>query len=198
MTEPGKDRLPVNIGSGMEVDKTRNCMTCKLGYNTLQMINRLLANGVSYREITATLVQEQHEGRIRKAPSYHSVVNHCKNHTRYKEKVIREALDRRAAQSKMDMDSDAMSILTTMGIIEVVAKKGFQGMVEGQTTPTINETIQATKLLREWEKDADQDVDVAKMQHQMNSILQAVREIVPEEFWTPMMDRAEALLNAGS
>lgn len=183
---------------GMELAKRTpsvgKCLVCQLPYNIKGMVNRLAVNGSSYTEMARTLADLEREGVIKVSPSYASVRNHCQKHIKHNDIMVREILDRRAMQAKLDETEDVRNILTSGAVYEVAMNKGFQALIEGSIDKmTMKDVLEAAKLHEQFQAKYDGTEDVQKMALQMQFILKAIKQIVPAEYHAAIGERADKL-----
>jgi len=172
---------------------SRNCQVCKLGYEMVAMVSRMLINGASYADVARELQLYESTGAITRAPAYAAIRRHCQNHLVFKDEAIRRHLERRAIQDGIDLENAVDGILRPIAVAEVTMAKGFSNIIEDRATPTVKETLDAAKLVHEFERSAATSTDAAEAIAQVNLILQAVREVVPPELWTKITGRLQEL-----
>lgn len=176
---------------------TGRCLVCKSGYDITAMVNRLLVNGLTPSDIFRIL-SDMPAGTFPKnrVPSENSVRNHRDNHLPIKNAAYVKLLNKRAAERGLDIEAGADSILTTIGMAEVIAQTGFADIIEGKTKPNVKETIEAIKLVDQFEKEATTSFDAVAAMSQMQKVMEAIRKIVPEEMMEAIYNELQNTENA--
>jgi hypothetical protein len=140
----------------------------------------MLLNGAPFSEVYATLISWPVETFPKnRVPSITSIKNHANRHLPVKDAAVRKLLEKRAAEHQMDVENGAESILTGIGMLDVIAQKGFSAILEGKNEPTVKETLEAIKLVDTFDKAATDTFDAAAALAQVQRILVAVQKIVP-------------------
>ena len=76
-----------------------------------------------------------------------------------------------------------MSLMTPLAFLETVMVKGYQTLVDEDTTVSYRDGMEAAlKLAQELRKDAG-DYDKVHMMAQMGGIIEVVRTFIPAERW---------------
>jgi hypothetical protein len=162
---------------------SQNCHVCRAGYEITGSVNRMLLNGAPFSEVYATLISWPVETFPKnRVPSITSIKNHANRHLPVKDAAVRKLLEKRAAERQMDIENGAESILTGIGILEIIAQKGFSAIIEGKNQVSVKETIEAVKLIDSFDKEATDTFDSVAAMAQVHRILAAVQKIVPAQY----------------
>jgi hypothetical protein len=183
------------VGSSLikKVKGHGNCGICRLGYPIRTLVTRMAINGMSYADITRQLQDMAESRAIPSAPSYSSVVNHCHKHLPYKDEAVRRYLERRAAEEGIDFEEGVDSILRPISVAEIAMRKGHELIVTEQIQPTVKETLEAAKFVQDFERESADHTSAAEAMAQVNMIMRAVKDVVPQELWNAIVDRLEEL-----
>lgn len=119
------------------------------------------------------------------------IENHKYSHLPTKALLARKLAEQNAQRAKID--DHVENLLTAKTVFELIAQKGWDGLVEGSLTPNLSETMSAVKELERIDKDTDQELSKQEMLSQVNLFLQAIKEVCPNEMWEAIRDRVQEL-----
>lgn len=191
MTPRSDDLLSDKIdGDVYQYRREYRCRVCSSD-NFRELIDSLLVAGYSYAYILEKIEPLQQDVSDNRKVTYWSIRNHQKRHLPFDKLAVREIIERRASDKGHAILEGKTNLLSAEAVYELIAKKGFQAIAAGQMHPDVTETMKAASLLDKLEKDASDSIDRQRMLVQLNAIINAVREVVPEDMWQQIVDRVE-------
>jgi len=182
-------------GQVYEYKKVAKCKVCSAPDEVRKLVDTLLLYPKSYRETLefARPLEDALGIEEKERVSYDSIRTHQKRHLPLDKKAVREIIERRAADKGRSVLETKDSLLTLEGLLEVIVTKGFDQIVKGTVTPTLNQTMYAAQALEKLEKSENQQFRPEALIAQLNTIVQAMREVLPPEMRQAVLDRIDEL-----
>ena len=190
MRSDGERSLP-------EYRKESRCRVCSAsdrdvpnGGVVRTLIDELLMVPKTYAAIVRTIdpLMESWPEDIR--ISKDSIMRHAKRHLAWEQTAMRQIAERRADKSgRVQKASGRM--LTAATVYEVIQQRGFDQVTSGELNPTVKDMLSATAALTEIERDADGQVSAAHLLAQLDTVIQVIREFIPEDLWPQVLRRLE-------
>lgn len=162
--------------------KDARCKVCQSTHR--EVIDRLLASAVSYSEI------ERLTGVPRR-----SISNHKDRHLGWEDAGIRKIIEREAEAAQRNYDEGVERVVTKASYLEVGLQKAFDQLVNGQMEIPVGEAVKLIELKHKLEQQT-QIAAVDEINFQFSSFMQAVKEIVPREFWEAIVGRTKEIARA--
>lgn len=185
----GKDLLPVELdGRSYEFKYEPRCRVCNAGEQFVEMVNRMLVDGMTYSDIHRLSVAA--DGRPRKV-TYDSIRTHAIYHMPMKAAAVRKILEERAKRTQKNFIEGTQNILDEVVYSEVMMKKAFQRLTQDEVSVTPMEGLAAAKALREFISDEEGALDAAAAVSQLNKIINAVKQVVPVAMWQEIVQLLE-------
>lgn len=184
-----------------ELGQNRKDVSCRVCMDeaTRTMVNRMLANMMPYSEILKAVDLSINPLRAKnKKVSYKSVYRHAKTHFNIQEPakgVYRDMMEKRAAeyaeqQREIGIDGVA-KLVNAFGFLDVVAHKGYETLVDENTRVPVQQGMDAVIKLHEMTKLTTREQENAELKQQLALIQNAVKEVVPQEYWAEIIARIE-------
>jgi hypothetical protein len=194
MTPTTADLLSEEIDGELFLYKrSSQCKICTTSDELKNIIDTLLLFPKSYKEVLNAIQPLQDklgiEGKDR--INYENIRNHQKNHLPFEKRAVRDVVERRAREKNISILDANERLLTAEALYEVIVAKGFQELVSGDSVPTINQTIHAMEILRSIEKDDDKDYRPEELIRQLDVILTAIRDVLPNDMKEALFRRIE-------
>src|SRR5207244_5197191 len=82
-------------------------------------------------------------------------------------------------------------MLTAATVYEVIQQRGFDQVLSGELNPTVKDMLSATAALAEIERNTDGQFSPAYLLSQLNTVIQVIREFIPEDLWPQVLERLE-------
>lgn len=179
-----QDRLP-----------ERRCRVCN-DPESRQRVNRLLAYGMKIAEIE-DLVGDLNEKRGKNNQiTYHSIRNHAERHFNVQSPAsaaYRRILERRKGQVADEFGEAAGNLLTGMAYLDIVAQKGFEHLIDEDTTVDYEIGLKAQLKLEELQRDGAVEEQIAQMRRDVSILQQAVKDVVPPALMSEIVSRIDEL-----
>jgi hypothetical protein len=173
--------------------RSSQCKICTTSDELKNIIDTLLLFPKSYKEVLNAIQPLQDrlgiDGKDR--INYENIRNHQKNHLPFEKRAVRDVVERRAREKNISILDANERLLTAEALYEVIVAKGFQELVSGDSVPTINQTIHAMEILRSIEKDDDKDYRPEELIRQLDVILTAIRDVLPNDMKEALFRRIE-------
>ena len=164
------------------------CRVCR-DDDVRDQVNSLLAKGLSFAAIARALPPTD-EGvsvdSIRRHAERHFPVQHTAGTT------YREILERRAREQQLDLEDGVRTALTPLAYFEVVMQRAFENLVEHNADVSIQAGLSAAAHLQQAAAGSSDGMEIARIMVQMDQVIRAVRETVPEELSPAIVERLEA------
>jgi hypothetical protein len=182
----------------------RRCRICN-NPEARELVNRCLSHLMSV-QATVDSCRALNAQRPKNAQiTYDAVRWHATHHFNVQEPARaswRNIMERRKvkhAQSDADMMADGVeSLLTIFGYLEVLGQKGFQNLISDETIVSPIEGANALLRLHELTKKGGTEAEMLALRREVGVLQQAVREVVPEEYWAAIRERIEEVYTGRS
>jgi hypothetical protein len=122
--------------------------------------------------------------------SRYSLTRHARNHLQWERASARRIAERNAERAgKVEEASERM--LVTQAVLEAIQTRGFEAIISGEVTPSVRDTLSASRTLRQIELEAGGRHTAAEALAKLDRVIQVIREEVPEERWESILARLE-------
>lgn len=167
------------------------CAVCNAGEEIVNFVNRTIVGGATYAEAHSALAAIN-EARVTNGQAeigYQSVLRHGRDHLPARSAAVREIVERRARAAQLDVEEGTANIITTAAYAEAMMTKAFQDM---ELIPvTANEGLAAAKFLTQLMAAERGNVGVEAAFAELGYIIEAVKEIVPQQYWGAITARID-------
>ena len=102
-------------------------------------------------------------------------------------------MERRAKANGVDFVEGVATAITPMAFYETVMVKGYETLVDSDTTVDVNTGMVAAGRLQSLMDSRDYDHELLVMKVQMAQICDAVKSTVPQEMWGDIIEKLEEL-----
>jgi hypothetical protein len=145
----------------LEYIKAERCRICGLDRSDLphsthvrRVIDRELMSNATYRGAIDAAEPFIAGWPPDQRPTYAAVRNHAKRHLNRDQALMRQLMETHAVNTGIDIEESEGPILTPGGVLAVIAQKGYEQVRDGDATPTIGDTIAASRALIAIDRDA--------------------------------------------
>ena len=178
---------------------SHRCRVCQ-DPESRSRVNRLLAYGMRPGEIEE-LVADLNERRSKNNRiTYWSILRHSERHFNVQAPVgaaYRRILERRKSQVGDEFGLAAGSLLTGMAYLDIVARKGFENLLDEGTVVDYETGLKAQLRLEEMQREGAIEQQVAEMRRDVSIIQQAVKDVVPPSVMSEIIARIDELKGTG-
>lgn len=170
------------------------CRVCK-DDDIRRSVNKMLAFGMSYRDILEALKPVNSTRAKNSKISYDSIYTHRTKHFILQDAaagVLRHIMEKEAEAHNLDYIRGVGSQLTVFSYLKSLEAKGYANLTDAATKITPELGMQASLKYHELTKE-DADVQaVAKLYSDFNTLLTAVKEVVAPEDWAAIITKVES------
>ena len=162
------------------------CRVCR-DDETRETVNSMLAQGLSFAAIARSVSggdEAVSEDSVRRHADRHFPVQHVAGAT------YREILERRAREQQLNLDDGVRTALTPLAYLEAVMQRAFENLVDGNAEVSIQAGLSAAAHLQEAAASLD-GMEIARIMVQMDQVINAVRDTVPEDMWPEIVERLQ-------
>jgi hypothetical protein len=149
-------------------------------------VNDLLATGTSYAMVLRALGDDNATLEQPDRVTIDSIRNHANRHfpvQHVARATYREILERRAKENNVDFIEGVATAITPLAVLETIMVKGYQTLVDEQTTVSYRDGMEAALKLAEELRKGEGEYDRAHMMAEMGRIIEVVRTFIPAERW---------------
>ena len=149
-------------------------------------VNDLLATGASYAMVLRALGDDNAQLEQRDRVTIDSIRNHANRHFPVQQvarATYREILERRAKENSIDFIEGVSTAITPLALLETIMVKGYQTLVDEDTTVSYRDAMEAALKLNEITRKDEDAMDRARMLADMGRIIDVVRTFIPSERW---------------
>jgi hypothetical protein len=190
-TPDRQELLPVELnGRNYDLIFDPRCRVCRLGSDGVLLVNRMLTEGFTYSDIA----KQVRNVNIPNGPhrlTTAQIQDHWEKHLPAKNAAVRTIIEARAAQMQEDFVEGTQNLLSPYVYAKVMMDRAYYDMVDNNMPISPKEGIEAAKLLHQFEKEEANSSDMAEAMAQLNRIIGAVRDIVPAEMFSKIIDRVQ-------
>lgn len=159
---------------------------------TRVLVNKLLAHGLTFATILTILEPVNKTRKKNNKINRNSLYNHQSNHFNVQEParaVYRTILQKRAKESEIDFVKGIGHAVDFYSYLETVMVKGYAQLTSELDNVTVEMGMTAAMKLHEMTKKDAGVQQAAEQQYQMNKIISAVKEVVPEQYFSAILAR---------
>lgn len=176
----------ISASGNLSVISSPTCKVCQSPNR--HYIDILLARGFSVRAIE-TQVKEAGEDI-----SYGSIQRHSQNHLNIDVGHFRRMAEHHAQEVKEEVAKGAFRIVSGKAFLDLFIQKGWDNLLFGQLDIQGRDIMSAIKLRDDLERNSVSALE-EEMARQLNAIIIAIQEIVPEELQPRIAARAKEIAN---
>jgi hypothetical protein len=115
-------------------------------------------------------------------------MRHARNHLEWEQTAFRTAADRRS----MDVNDAGERLAGASAVFAAIRQRGLDLILDDELRPSVRDTIEATRALQAIEDERTDEMSHEGMLVQLDRIIQAIREEVPQGLWPAIAARIEA------
>jgi len=196
MTPTTQELLSEEIDGEIYLYKSSpNCKICTTSDDLKKIIDSLLLYPKTYKEVLKAIEPIQDKLGIEGSEriNYENIRNHQKRHLPFEKLMVREIVEKRAAEKNRSILDAGERLLTAEAFYEVIVAKGFEGIAQGYDKPTLTQTMYAMDMLTKLEKEGRDDYRPEELVNQLDMILTAIREVLPADMKEALFDKIEEL-----
>jgi hypothetical protein len=155
------------------------CKVCSSDF--AKAVDRMIALGTSHSEIARIF-----------DISRSSIGRHAKNHLNYEEAAVRQIIAREAEEAQADIEEGISGALARRVYIDVAIQKGFESLINNEAPIEVKDVATLIQLKEKMDSEYG-GAALDEIKTQFNAIVQAVREVAPQEMWEKIAIRAREL-----
>jgi len=196
MTPTTQELLSEEIDGEIYLYKSSpNCKICTTSDDLKNIIDSLLLFPKTYKEVLRSIepIQDKLGMEGSERINYENIRNHQKRHLPFEKLMVREIVEKRAAEKNRSILDAGERLLTAEAFYEVIVAKGFEGIAQGYDKPTLTQTMYAMDMLTKLEKEGRDDYRPEELVNQLDMILTAIREVLPADMKEALFDKIEEL-----
>jgi hypothetical protein len=196
VTPPIEELLGEEIdGELFLYEGSQTCKICTSDQDLKSLVDTLLLFPKSYADVLRSIEPMQNSLGLtgRNRINYENIRNHQKKHLPFDKMAVRDIVERRAGGGGKKILSSDGHLLTPEAFYEVVVIKGFEDVVSGVTRPTLTQTMLAMDMLKKLDEKTDNQYKPEVLVNQLNTIIMAIREVLPAEWREKLFDKISQL-----
>jgi hypothetical protein len=117
-------------------------------------------------------------------------MRHARRHLRWEQAAFRAVADRRSRQAS-SVNSASERMISAVVTYETIRQRGLDLLMEGEIRPSVKDVLAATSALQEIDDEDSAAISPALFYSQLDRIIQAIREEIPEERWEAVLARLD-------
>lgn len=182
----GTPQTDISASNNLSVITSPTCKVCQS--SNRHYVDIMLARGFSTRVI-ADHLQEAGEDI-----SYGSVARHSKNHLNIDTGHFRRIAENHAKELTEEVAQGTFRIISSSAFLDLFIQKGWDSLIYGELDIQGRDILSAIKLKDDLSKNSISALE-EEMGRQLNAIIVAIQEIVPEELQPKIASRAKEIAN---
>jgi hypothetical protein len=159
------------------------CLVCKSPHRHL--VDQMLVAGMTYSEIER---QFEFAGLKRR-----SIASHKERHLGYEEAAIRAVIEREADLARRNYEEGVDRLVTKKSYLEVALQKAYDALIKDETIVEPKDAVKVIETLSKMQSESE-GIAIDELNVQLQAFMQAVREVVPNEYWQEVVKRTHELL----
>jgi hypothetical protein len=171
------------------------CRVCQ-SQDSLDLVNTLLAHGLTYAAIMKCLVPVNATRRKNAQITKASLYWHQKNHFNTQEParaLYRQIMEDRAKEHELNFVEGTTTAVNAMSYLETMMVKGYKKLTDERfDNVSVVDGMNAGIKLHEMTRADAGLAEAAKKMDEMNRIINAVKEVVPERYFNEILARLES------
>ncbi len=166
------------------------CKICNSPESLRSLIDTLILTPKAYVEIQRNIrLLEIELGRNEdEFITLEDIRKHAKRDLPQNKNRVREIIEQKAIKKGKSL-LRGEDLLTAEAFFQVVRDKGFDALVEGDIAPNMAQIIYAQEMLIKLEEQEKKDVSKESIFHELNLIIQAIREVIPPDLQKKLYDK---------
>ena len=155
-------------------------------------VNDMLAAGVSYAMILRALQSDNDQLETPDRVTIDSIRNHTRRHfpvQNVAKATYRRILERRAQENGVDFVKGVATAITPMAFFETIMVKGYETLVDSDTTVDVNTGMIAAGRLQALIDSRAGRTSMADILFKMDRIINAIHDTVPPELWEVILHK---------
>ncbi len=166
------------------------CRICNSPESFRSLIDTLILTPKAYVEIQKNirLLEIELERSQDEFITIDDIRKHAKNHLPQNKNRVREIIEQKAIKKGKSL-LKGEDLLTAEAFFQVVRDKGFDAIVEGDIAPNMAQIIYAQEMLIKLEEQEKKDISQESIFHELNLIIQAIREVIPSDLQKKLYDK---------
>jgi hypothetical protein len=169
------------------------CRICR-NDRVRKKVNDMLATGLSYAMIMRALNEDNAKLEKPDRVTIDSIRNHTARHfpvQNVAQATYRRILERRAQENAVDFVAGVATALTPAAYFETVMAKGYATLVDPDTKVDVSTGMIAASRLQAMIESRASGTSVAQLIAQLDRIIRAIHDTVPEELWDEILDKID-------
>jgi hypothetical protein len=169
------------------------CRICR-NDRVRKKINDMLATGLSYAMILRATADDNAKLEKPDRVTIDSIRNHTARHfpvQNVAQATYRRILERRAQENGVDFVNAVATAITPMAFYETVMVKGYATLVDPDTHVDVNTGMIAAGRLQALIESRASGTCMAEMMAQLDRIIRAIHDSVPEELWDEILHKID-------
>lgn len=162
------------------------CHVCTSDYR--DYIEGCLNLGHSYLSIQNSLPEDVRVDR-------RSISSHqAKGHMPIRETAFRAILEQEASLESQNFETGVRGAVTLRGMLEILARKGFEDVVNDLSQVEVKDLVQIVKLKAEMDENTA-IIQIEEYRRQVEIITKAIQEVIPQNLITELMVKIDKISN---
>jgi hypothetical protein len=169
------------------------CRICRNDY-VRKKVNDMLAGGLGYSMILRVLNEDNAKLEKPDRVTIDSIRNHTARHfpvQNIARATYRRILEHRAKENGVDFVNAVATAITPMAFYETVMVKGYATLVDPDTHVDVNTGMIAAGRLQALIESRASGTSVAQLIAQLDRIIRAIHDSVPEELWEGILHKID-------
>lgn len=162
------------------------------GQQVRELVDGLLLYPQTYADIYRTIEPMMAEWPPKARITYKSLRTHQNNHLGWDRLAVREMVEHYAQEKGLSViQASNRMILTQEAWLEATAHFAWQRLLDGRIEPSWAEGQKAFEQMDAIKKMGEGEFSVAHLKSQLNTVIQVIRQYIPEEHWDQIISQLE-------
>lgn len=171
------------------------CRVCQ-SQDSLELVNTLIAHGLTYNAILKCIAPVNAARRKNNQITKASLYWHQKNHFNTQEParaIYRQIMEDRAKEHELNFIEGTTTAVNAMSYLETMMVKAYKKLTdENFDNVSVEMGMNAAIKLHEMTRKDAGLAEAAKKMEEMNRIIAAVKDVVPERYYNEILARLES------
>ena len=164
---------------------------------TRKLVNSLIVRGWSYKDVWMVLDDSINPIRRQqglKPISQRIIQAHARSHTDLDHPawgIYRKIVEKRAIEAGKDVSDTIGGLVTGLAFMDTVMQRGYENLVDPDTRVAYTDGMAAAAKIMEFERRDGGAQQYAEQMAQINRVIAAIKDTVPEEYWPVISARMQ-------
>lgn len=179
-------------GRSLGLVREPRCKICKS--QLLNRVNRLAAAGFGGTSIADEIMGQDPTLSTNRDALRKCIERHINLHLKIKDAAIRQVLENRAREAGVVLEEYKGQFINDGAFLDLMVRQGLEQITDPNARIHYKDALEAVRIKKDIEQ-ANFAAQLETMERQVYAISQAIKDVVPEEYYEQVVERARLLFD---